>query len=263
MSAERLHGDLSPSREDGRSPIGMVGRHIDRIVEGGLAERVRRRAMVSMLGFPPDALPASPAQYRGREAAEYDGRRARRAIFQWEQGVVARLLEPEPPGSHVLDIPVGTGRFIPTYVGLGLEVTGFDSSADMLEQARRVIRAGEPVSLVQGSATRLPFPDDSFDILVSFRFLPGKLSLRQARRALREYARVTRGEMHLLLKVGERTLAPSWRDEYSRLGARPEHELRAILAEAGLRIERITRAPDGPKAVITCRRSVGSGPVSA
>ena len=216
---------------------------------------IRRRLPVELLGFDPSALPAASDFYSGQVAAEYDLTRERRGIFRWEEDVVRRLLEGLEPGARVLDVPVGTGRFLPVYLQLGLEVVGLDASADMLTEAsRRFDPNTDPVALTKGSATALPFSDGSFDALVCFRFLPGKLTLRQTRTALREFARVTRGDVLVLLKVGERKFPSSWRDEFSRLGTRPEHELREILAESGLEVRHIEPAPEGPKAVFVCRR---------
>jgi SAM-dependent methyltransferase len=234
-----------------------IGSSLRQVIDAELVARARHRALTSLLGFPPRAIPAGPSGYQGERAAAYEADRARRTMFHWEQRIIGELLLQVPRGSaRVLDVPVGTGRFIPIYAELGLETVGLDASRDMLAAAAAARDAGQhPVTLVKGSATALPFPDDSFDVLVCFRFLPGKLSLRRARQALKEFARVTRGELHLLLKVGEREFPPSWRDEYARLGTRPEHELRAILGGAGLSIDRIERADLGPKAVFTCRRT--------
>ena len=243
-------------------PGSVPGSSVDggRMTLGRLRAALQRIILVSVLGFAPGALPAPSFEYQDRAAAEYDQRRKVRAVFQWEQEIVRTLLATAPPRSRVLDVPVGTGRFIPTYLTLGLEVVGLDASDAMLAEAARTFDpATDPVTLTKGSATALPFADGSFDALVSFRFLPGKLTLRQTRAALREYGRVTRGELHILLKVGERTFPASWRDEFSRLGTRPEHELREILADAGLVVDRIERAPDGPKAVFVCRSAGRSG----
>ncbi len=221
-----------------------------------ISQSLRHILFVTLLGFAHDALPAPSSDYQDRSAIEYDQRRKGRSIFHWEQRTVAELLASARPGARILDVPVGTGRFIPTYLDLGLEVFGLDASDDMLREASRTFSAGsDRVTLAKGSATALPFPDDHFDALVSFRFLPGKLTLRQTRAALSEYARVTHGELFLLLKVGPRTFPASWRDEFSRLGTRPEEDLRTILAGAGLEVLRIERAPEGPKAVFVCRRA--------
>ena len=217
-------------------------------------ERAKRYALSRLFRFPAGAFPTPPTAYEGTGAVGYDAHRSGREIFRWEQEVIVRLLADLPRGAKVLDVPVGTGRFIPGYLQQGLRVVGLDTSEDMLEVAGRIPTGTEDsVTLVQGSATRLPFPDGEFDALVCFRFLPGKLPLRQTRRALREFARVTSGQSYLLLKIGERIGEPSWRDGFSQLGKRPEPELRAILSAAGLEVVHVEPAPSGPKAVFVCR----------
>ncbi|MEU4558621.1 methyltransferase domain-containing protein [Actinoplanes sp. NPDC023936] len=64
---------------------------------------------------------------------------------------------------RILDVGVGTGRNLPHYPA-DATVTGIDLSPAMLAVARR--RARRPVELHEGDATRLPFPDGSFDTVV-------------------------------------------------------------------------------------------------
>lgn len=216
-------------------------------------ERLRRLVLTRLLRFPASAFPTPASAYRGTAADGYDDHRKGREVFNWEQTIIGELLADLAPGSAVLDVPVGTGRFLPVYRAAGLKVVGLDSSADMLAQAMLLVggEAGD-VTLVEGSATRLPFSDRSFDALICFRFLPGKLPMRHTRRALKEFARVTRGRSYLLLKIGEHEIQPSWRDRFMQLGKRSEDSLRLILADAGLTVERVVPAPLGPKAVFVC-----------
>ena len=68
-----------------------------------------------------------------------------------EHQAVAGFLSQLDPGSCVLDIPVGTGRFIPLYNNLGLRATGVDASIDMLGEARAMAdRVGAEMSLDEG-----------------------------------------------------------------------------------------------------------------
>jgi demethylmenaquinone methyltransferase/2-methoxy-6-polyprenyl-1,4-benzoquinol methylase len=68
------------------------------------------------------------------------------------------------PGMQVVDIGVGTG-LVATQAAIILgdpaSVTGVDPSTGMLQNAQ--VPAG--VKLVEGSAERIPFPDNSFDFL--------------------------------------------------------------------------------------------------
>jgi len=98
------------------------------------------------------------------------------------------------PGHRVLDLATGTGD-----VGLllldrtpGVEVVGLDPSARMLDVARGKVAGrglSDRMTLTQGDAERLPFPDASFDgIVMAFgiRNVPDRAA------ALREMARVVR-----------------------------------------------------------------------
>lgn len=74
----------------------------------------------------------------------------------------------------------------------GCRVTGIDQSPDMLAHGRRNVEAAglaERITLMQGEAERLPFPDASFDAL-TFTYLLRYVADPAA--TLRELARVVR-----------------------------------------------------------------------
>lgn len=81
-------------------------------------------------------------KYRGDVAASYDERRAVKDVTRRDQAIVENYLSKIAPGSSVLDIPAGTGRFIQFCVNRGLRYTGVDISADMLDVARTKVPAG-------------------------------------------------------------------------------------------------------------------------
>ncbi len=89
---------------------------------------------------------------------------------------------------RVLDAGCGTGRFTIPIHDAGLDVVGMDVSADMLGVARASAE-GRPITWVQGSVFNLPFPDASFDTIVSITVVP---HFPQWEAILREYARVLR-----------------------------------------------------------------------
>ena len=120
------------------------------------------------------------------------------------------------PDARVLDVATGTGavaeRLVRRY---GCRVTGIDQSADMLAAAReRLERAGVAgrVTLVEGEAESLPFPDAAFDALTVtylLRYVDDPAAV------LRELARVVRpGGALASLEFGVPSRAPAraaWR----------------------------------------------------
>jgi SAM-dependent methyltransferase len=69
------------------------------------------------------------------------------------------------PGVEILEIGSGTGTLLHRLLGRGLHVQGVDVNPALLEDARRWY-GDLPVRVVQGAA--LPFPDASFDVVMSF-----------------------------------------------------------------------------------------------
>ena len=103
---------------------------------------------------------------------------------RWRRFLADRLPR---DGGKVLDVATGTGLVASELLRRGFEVTGVDQSPEMLASARE--RFGPGIELVEASAERLPFPDDSFDHLTVTYLLryvedPGA--------TLRELARVVR-----------------------------------------------------------------------
>ena len=96
--------------------------------------------------------------------------------------------------ARVLDLATGTADLAlqVARVHTGVSVVGLDPSPKMLEVGRlKVARAGlaDRISLVEGDAQALPFPDGTFDgVCMAF----GIRNVPDRARALREVARVTR-----------------------------------------------------------------------
>ena len=88
---------------------------------------------------------------------------------------------PQGFDGRMLEVPVGTGVLsMPVYERLpDADITCLDYSPDMMERARRQAekRSLENVSFMQGDAGKLPFPDGSFDLVLSlngFHAFPDK-----------------------------------------------------------------------------------------
>ena len=89
-----------------------------------------------------------------------------------------------PSGGRVLDLCCGQGTLTARLAAQGLEVTGLDFSADMLERARR---AAPDVNFVEGDAQDLPHDAGTFDAVVC-NF--GMMHIPDQPKALTEAARV-------------------------------------------------------------------------
>jgi demethylmenaquinone methyltransferase/2-methoxy-6-polyprenyl-1,4-benzoquinol methylase len=94
---------------------------------------------------------------------------------RWRRLAAAACLEGKP--RRILDMACGTGDLsvtIARLAGKDITVTGLDYSRPMLERARRKVAAADladRVDFIEGDATRLPFPDSSFDCVgISFAF---------------------------------------------------------------------------------------------
>lgn len=155
------------------------------------------------------------------------------------------------PGLRVLELGIGTGLTIPLYPR-DWRITGIDLSRSMLKQAltRARCRSCAPIALLQADAARLPFADDTFDLV----FVPYTISVvpdpphvaREARRVCRPDGRI----MLLNHFLSDRPAAASMERLVSplarKLAFRMDLALPPLLAEAGLTpiaVERVNVPP--------------------
>jgi ubiquinone/menaquinone biosynthesis C-methylase UbiE len=117
---------------------------------------------------------------------------------------LARLIEQAElaPGQHVLDLGCGTGAGTLTAKRAqpGIEIVGLDPDEKALARARRKAeRERLAIRFEQGFGDALPFPDASFDRVIS-SFMFHHLESEQKPAVLRELLRVLRpgGRLHLV-----------------------------------------------------------------
>lgn len=110
---------------------------------------------------------------------EVQQRRAERIIAATHAG----------PETRFLELGVGTGRIALPLIERGHRYTGVDLSEAMMDQLRAKLPPRAPhATLVHGDVTSLPFPDDSFDVVLEFHvfhLVPDwRGALREAQRVL-------------------------------------------------------------------------------
>lgn len=115
------------------------------------------------------------------------------------------------PGEQALDVCCGTGDIAFALQAAGAEVTGIDFSAAMLAIAQQRAKNLPRLKFVCGDAMRLPFPDNSFDVVtVGY----GLRNLVSWERGLEEMARVARSGGRLLVLDFGKPENKAWRAVY-------------------------------------------------
>lgn len=130
------------------------------------------------------------AQYVGTVARGYEARRKHEPKWAAEHAAVGLYLDDLPAGATVLDIPVGTGRFMPHYAGRGLAPIGMDVSRDMMGEAAKK----GFTDLRRGSILEIPLADNAVEASVCIRLM-NWLTMPEVRVALGELTRVTRSRI--------------------------------------------------------------------
>ena len=104
--------------------------------------------------------------------------RVKAAWMAGDYGVIAKNFElgaleifaawKVPPGSRMLDVGCGAGQLAIPAARSGITVVGIDLASNLIEQARaRAAKDGLAIQFDEGDAEQLPYPDASFDTVVS------------------------------------------------------------------------------------------------
>lgn len=99
------------------------------------------------------------------------------------------------PDDRVLEVGCGAGHVLQLFDDCA-DRTGVDLSDSMLDRARA--RLGPDVRLVRGSADRLPFDDDSFDVVLCTEVLE---HVPDPRSAMAELMRVARPDARVVVSI--------------------------------------------------------------
>lgn len=99
-------------------------------------------------------------------------------------------------GGRILEAGCGTGLILRGLQALSRQAVGIDLSSRMLSFAQQ-----RGLTVIQSTVETLPFPDNTFDTVVSFKVLA---HVPEIRATVKELARVTRPGGHLLLEFYNR-----------------------------------------------------------
>jgi SAM-dependent methyltransferase len=148
--------------------------------------------------------PTEPRRYKAKDAWQSSEKAAayrlsreprRFTRYEREDQVIRGWLADLPRGARVLDMPCGTGRFIPLLCDRGFRYVGADVSLAMIEEARRTAAGRTTIGFVNADAEHMAFRDECVDCVIIWRLLHhiGDASIRVG--MLREAARVTRSKV--------------------------------------------------------------------
>ncbi len=168
-------------------------------------------------------------KYHGKMAENYEDKRTKQGRWALENAAVEKLLTGQPL-AWVLDMPTGTGRFLPLYKKLKVgTVVALDASSSMLSQAKRKAKPVDTV-FIEGNATGTHYKNDNFSGTVCIRFLD--LIDEEAMQAvMREMARVSRSFIILTIRLG---------DEYvpkSNTATHDRAKFNALVKKLGWKVE--------------------------
>ncbi|MEX0801256.1 MAG: class I SAM-dependent methyltransferase [Dehalococcoidia bacterium] len=186
-----------------------------------------------------------PNQDRGHKwfAALFD-----RIMASAERSFMKRVRRDITGGAkgRVLEIGCGTGANFPYYSDQADEVIATEPDPYMLERARKKAdTARRPLEIRQASAEELPFPDSSFDTVVSTLNM---CSIPHPDRALAEIKRILKpsGEYRFYdhVRYGnafgafwQDLIAPVW--GWLGAGCHPNRDIAAFIRDAGFELERL------------------------
>lgn len=105
-------------------------------------------------------------------APEFDAAHATEDIDLWRQTLKSLINEAAGGPTKVLDLGTGTGFLAKMTAALGYITVGVDLAREMIKLGvKDTDEKGLPVIFVEAPVDNLPFPDDSFDVIVNCRLV--------------------------------------------------------------------------------------------
>lgn len=161
---------------------------------------------------------------------------------------IEAILETTGPRARMLDVGTGTGRISVPLLQRGADLVGCDISTRMMARLRMKFQAAR---LVEADASRLPFPANHFDAVLTCHVMH---LVGPWREAIHEYQRVLRpAGVYINIHTGRtkgdsvgRQIKDFWESRVAgygvssrRPGVENDDELRAGLVEAGATFKQV------------------------
>jgi phosphatidylethanolamine/phosphatidyl-N-methylethanolamine N-methyltransferase len=166
-------------------------------------------------------------------------------VFQSGREMAPALLNVFP-GAKLLEVGIGTGLSLPL-LSKNIDITGIDLSQKMLDHARKRVKdlKLKNVRLVKMDATKLEFPDNSFDRVLAAYFIS---TVPDPVKVVEEMKRVCRPGGYLVflnhfqsdngfVGICEKVISPL----FYRIGFRTDLNLHKLFRDTGLPIETLER----------------------
>jgi len=159
-------------------------------------------------------------------------------VRKYETELILNLLSPKQ-GEIILDAGCGTGMFTLDILSSGSKVIGLDLSLPMLKRAEKKLK-GYPFQIVLADMLTLPFPESSFDKVVSVTALEfvedGKAAVGELFRVTKKGGRVVLATLNSLSPwaLRRRVEAKERHTLFEKAVFRSPDELRSLASVEGL-----------------------------
>jgi ubiquinone/menaquinone biosynthesis C-methylase UbiE len=187
--------------------------------------------------------------YYGDIAHNYDLKRMDDTFWENEQKAVYKFIAQISEINNILDLPVGTGRFLSIYkeiIGKNVKIYGSDASGEMLKITDK---KAQKLNLsnyhgLHSDAKYLSFNENFFDVVVSTRFLLSIIDYQSTVHIIKSLVRVSKRFLIIELNWGQERRCE---DSSNMQFGLSFQQLKELLNDNDLRIIEIEEVKHNPK----------------